>query len=214
MVKTRFPNKLLNYVRFVQAFINIALPSFAYGYYLKNFPLGDYNLKTNFLNSSFQLFPIVIIFIFFMQIVRASSFEKNLKQAFLDLVLPFAYLAVANIIYAKSITWYLFKMGAVYGSSLLLAFLIIVFFTVIIEGSIKNWSTKTFLSYGLMAIPQLIFLLPGIIGVYFFNRLIIQDIIGNNNLNLYVVINILAYVASLVQVTIFNYRWMRSEAAI
>ena len=207
--------KAVSYINLIQAVVNIVLPIFAYFYYLRRFPLGDYNFRTNFINSAFQLFPIAIIFIFFMQIVAASAgkFDKSLKQALLELFLPFVYIAVANILYAKSIAWYLFEMGAVYGSSLLLAFLVIVFFTIMLERTYKNWQSEDFLGYALMALPPLIFLIPGVAGVYLFNKLIIQEIIANN-LNLYAVINILAYIASLIQITFSNYRWMRQEAAI
>ncbi|HHO55879.1 MAG TPA: hypothetical protein ENK21_05775 [Trueperaceae bacterium] len=208
-------NKALSLVILIQALLNVVLPSFAYGYYLNKFPVGDYNFRTNFLNSAFQLFPIAIIFIFFMQIVAraAGNFDKSLKQALLDLILPFVYIAIANILYAKSIAWYLFEMGAIYSSSIFLAFLVIVFFTLILERIYKSWQPKSYWGYALMAIPQLIFLLPGIAGVYLFSKLIIQNIVGDS-LDLYSAINIFAYLASLIQITIFNYRWMRKEAAI
>ena len=213
MAKDKPNNRILRCVHVLQAIINIALPSFAYGYYLKNIPLGDYNLITNFQNSAFQLFPLALIFIFFMQLIRAKSFEKDVRRALLNLILPFVYLSIANIFYPKSISWYLFEMGAIYGSSLLLAFFVIVFFTVIFEGSTKKWDAKNFGTYSLMAIPQLLFLIPGIIGVCFFNKLIIQDTIGSNQ-NPFAIVNVIAYLASLIQISFLNYRWMRKEAAI
>ena len=213
MAQDKTKNRTLHCVHLLQAIVNIALPGFAYVYYLKSASLGDYNLRTNFLNSAFQLFPFALIFIFFMQLVRAGSFEKKVSRAVLNLILPFAYLAVANIFYNKPVSWYLFEMGAVYGSSILLAFFVIVFFTVIIEGSVKEWDARNFGNYALMAIPQLLFLVPGIVGVYFFNKLIIQNTVGNHQ-NPYATINVLAYLAGLIQITFLNYRWMRKEAAI
>jgi len=202
-------------VNILQGLINIALPIFAYIYYLKGFSVGDYNLKSNFLNSAFQLFPLAIFFIFFMQIVAASAgkFDKTIKQALLDLLLPFAYIAIANIAYAKPVAWFLFEMGALYASSILLAFFLIVFFTVIIERTYKKWDKKNFLLYVLMALPQVVFLLPGIVGIYFFNKLIIQEIM-NGSISLYSIVTVLAYLLSLAQASIYNYHWMRKEAAI
>lgn len=157
-------HRLLFFLNFA---LNVIIPIFAVIYICV---YGDPEIVTDKnVEALMSSFFLVAIFIFWMQILFASYFPKNLYAALKVIFLPFLIMGLQYFFVNFSPALYIVDMGIVYVISIMLAFSILVMAGPI--HSINDWK-KDWSEYLFGSFLQLIFIIPGAIAIYVMGKFI------------------------------------------
>jgi hypothetical protein len=147
--------------------LNLTIPIFAIIYICV---YGDPEIVTdNNVDAIMRSFFLVAIFIFWMQVLFASYFPRNLYDAVKMLFLPFLIMGLQYFFVNFSPALYIVDMGIIYVTSIMLAFSFLVVAGPIY--SMQDWR-KEWADYLFVSLLQLLFIIPGAIAIYVMGKFI------------------------------------------
>lgn len=195
----------------LQVLLNLLLPLYAFWITIQvgaTFPF-DSPIERWLIEVGIYYFPFVLIFIGFMQLLLVGGMPDDPRLLARDLLGPLLIMSGQALLEWDSLRWYLFELGALYASSMMLAYALLVWGRPVLEGKVWQWSMDELGSYLVAALLQLIFLLPAAFSIYLFSKiLIVRELAGGFQGTL----SILLYLGLLGYLAWAEYEWMKPHA--
>lgn len=192
------------------ALLNIALPGYAYLWVLRHAQeiVASGQAGAGLVEGFSAYYILVLIFIFFMQIASAPHLPTAPRVLARDVGIS-VLLVGALSISGRDPDAFLFEMGALYATALMVAFFLLVWVRPLVEGWPRRWNRRQAGGYLLAAGAQSIFLVPGLAGGWLFTSIVLATPLQRGGTGW---IEGAAYVAALALLTRAEIRWMRVES--